>query len=287
MIVPKIPLKAMKAKEVPFHKLEFPLLAQLKYDGVRLITTVRNGIAMFRTYNGSIVPLPRLAERFKHIDDVMLDGEIITQGGKNGTRTTVSGMINSAMHGGSINEDKLELACFDSMPLTEFNNRYCTQRYSFRYGIVTNIAVQTGISIARNSLVRSIEGLIELRDIVYADGYEGLILKPINHTYVFGRSNQWIKIKETKTCDLKCIDWIEGKGKYEGMIGALHCVGTVEGKSIAVSAGSGMTDADRALPFDFYKDKTIELKYNTVIRDSVTGNWSLFLPRFVIVRIDK
>ena len=34
--IPKIEIKAMKAKEVPLEKLKFPYIAQLKYDGVRL-----------------------------------------------------------------------------------------------------------------------------------------------------------------------------------------------------------------------------------------------------------
>lgn len=287
--IPKIDIKAMKAKEVPLEKLVFPMLAQLKYDGVRLITKIVDDMPTFYTYNGSTVPLPKLRDQIinAQLGTIMLDGEIVTQGGKVGTRPMVSGMINSAMHGGTINEDILDYAIFDSMNLRSFEARKCHEDYEYRYYGAMMYANDAGLVIARNQIVKSPKEVQELSEQLYRDGFEGLILKPKHHMYRFSRSPHWVKIKETKTVDLRCVDWTEGTGKYEGMIGALVCHGIVDGKNIKVKAGSGMNDNHRAANPNYYVGKTIELKYNSVIQDQRTGEWSLFLPRFNGVRIDK
>jgi len=287
--LPKVEIKAMKAKEVPLEKLEFPLIAQLKFDGVRLITKIVEDMPKFYTYNGNEVPLPNLSGQLldARLGNVMLDGEIVTQGGRVGTRPMVSGMINSAMHGGRINEGILDYPLFDSMSIEDFIARKCEEDYHFRYVNTFERTITAGLPIARNTLVNSIKEVQELSEQLYADGFEGLILKPKHHMYRFSRSPHWVKIKETKTADLLCTNTTPGTGKYEGMIGALVCCGTVEGKHVIVKAGSGMNDNQRSLTPYVYIDRTIEIKYNSVIQDQRTGRWSLFLPRFNGVRIDK
>ena len=287
--IPKIDLKAMKAKEVPLEKLIFPMLAQLKYDGVRLITKVVDDMPTFYTYNGSTVPLPKLRQQILEakLGTIMLDGEIVTEGGRVGTRPKVSGMINSAMHGGRINEGILDYAVFDSLHLESFEARKCISPYSQRYYETSVYASDAHLTIARNDIVNNSMEVQTLSEQLYRDGFEGLILKPKDHMYRFSRNAAWVKIKETKTADLLCVDTTEGTGKYEGMIGALVCNGVVDGKYIKVKAGSGMNDNQRAARPGYYIGRVIELKYNSIIQDQRTGEWSLFLPRFNGVRIDK
>ncbi len=286
---PKIKIKAMKAKEVPFEKLKFPLIAQLKYDGIRLLTKVVEDMPTFFTYNGSEVPLPKLRAQIlkAKLGSVMLDGEIITQGGRIGTRPKVSGMINSALHGGCINESILDYALFDSMHMDDFNVHKCDNNYDFRYYETAKYAFKAELLIARNTTVKTVEDVQRLSEQLYNDGFEGLILKPHFHMYKFSRSPNWAKIKETKTADLLCTGTTPGTGKYEGMIGALICTGIVEDKHIMVKAGSGMNDHQRALSPSIYIGMIIEIKYNSVIQDQRTGQWSLFIPRFNGIRIDK
>lgn len=292
---PKIEIKAMKAKEVPLAKLQFPMIAQLKFDGVRLITKIRDDIPTFYTYNGSEVPLPKLKRQLfdARLGNIMLDGEIITGGGRAGTRPKVAGMINSALHGNPINEDILNLALFDSMHIKDFEDKCCADDYMHRYRKAHEYAIQAnkagtyGIPLARNMQVGSPKEVEELSEQLFADGFEGLILKPQYHRYVFNRSNKWVKIKEVKTVDLVCTAVTPGTGKYEGMIGALVCYGEVEGKIVNVKVGSGLNDNDRARSPEHYQHKIIEVKYNSIIQDNRTGEWSLFLPRFVAIRFDK
>lgn len=286
--LPKIDIKAMKAKEVPLDKLVFPMIAQLKYDGVRLLTKVVDDMPRFFTYNGSEVPLPKLRAQILRakLGNVMLDGEIVTEGGRVGTRPRVSGMINSAMHGGTINESILDYALFDSMHIDDFEARKCTIDYQERYADTSVLSLSADLVMARNQIIKSPIEVQTLSEQLYIDGFEGLILKPLRHLYRFSRSPLWVKIKETKTADLRCTGTTPGKDKYEGMIGAFMCEGIVDGKNIKVNV-SGMTDAYRAMHPNHFIGKVIEVKYNSTIQDQRTGQWSLFIPRFNGIRIDK
>lgn len=280
------------AKEVKLNTINYPILAQLKYDGVRLIAINRNGIVTFKTRNGKEVYLPMFKEIIESIPAVnyILDGEIVFNTGLQDDRTRISGAINSAIHGGKVNEFQMVLYCFDFMTLHNWEENICLDKYSYRFSILREVINQCNnpiVSLATTNEVYTNDAMLALYESALLLRYEGLVLKDENHLYTFKRSKDWIKIKKTISVDLKCIDIQEGEGKYKGMIGALICEGDIEDKHIIVKVGSGLTDLQRALPYSEFAYRTIEIKYNTIIQDSGTKEWSLFLPRFKQVRIDK
>lgn len=284
------------AKEVPLEKLTFPLFAELKYDGVRIAILYDGKDVVFKTRNGKVIHLPQarqvMLEDFEAngVSGIMLDTEVTLREGGTVNRTSVSGMINSARCGTRIDESQLVFNVFDTLPLAHFYSQLCNLPYHRR-----RQEVEALVSKCSNSPLRLVETL-EVFDVdqvntlfrnTLAKGEEGLILKAPSHLYTFKRSKDWVKLKAIETADLQCVDTIEGTGKYEGMIGALVCEGEVEGKKVRVNVGSGLTDCDRASHVSDYIGHIIEVKYNTIIQDSVSGEWSLFLPRFVTVRFDK
>ena len=93
-------------------------------------------------------------------------------------------------------------------------------------------------------------------------------------------------MKQVKTADLECFDY-EEHSKDETLIGSLRLRGVVGGKDIEVSVGSGLSDMDRHRDPDYFLGRTIEIKYNSLVQDHRTSKWSLFLPRYVMVRTDK
>lgn len=285
--------KVQLAKEVPLGQVDFPCLMQIKYDGVRIVIIKRDtGEVEFYTRNGKRVELPKIAEILNttKLSSFMLDTEVTLFSGTMDDRTTVSGMINSAMHGGTIDEDLIRFNVFDAMTVEEFETTYCHRTYKNRFKQVLFIleTMQSEHLIpALTMLVDTKEQANYVYEALVEQGYEGAILKSEEHLYTFKRSKDWVKLKETKTADLKCIGYEEGEGKYEGAIGALHLAGVVEGKEVLVSVGSGLTDIQRFCNPEHYMNKTIEVKYNTVIQDSATNQWSLFLPRFKWIRFDK
>lgn len=110
-------------------------------------------------------------------------------------------------------------------------------------------------------------------------GYEGIFFKHETHMYLPGkRVNLGIKDKGSRpTADLLCIDVIGGTGKYHGQVGSLE-LRDVSGR--LVSVGSGLSDSDRAKPYDYYIGKTIEIAYEQILITYIQ-------PTFICVREDK
>ena len=83
-----------------------------------------------------------------------------------------------------------------------------------------------------------------LQQIVKAGG-EGLMLHRGDSVYRQGRSDNLLKLKTYEDAEAVVIDHLPGKGKYEGMLGAL-LVTTPEGLRFRI--GTGFSDAERAAP---------------------------------------
>ncbi|MDP5138281.1 DNA ligase [Rheinheimera baltica] len=76
-------------------------------------------------------------------------------------------------------------------------------------------------------------------------GAEGLMLHHQDALYKTGRSHDLLKLKSYQDSEAEVIGYRPGKGKYQGMVGAL-VVKTPEGKTFAI--GSGLTDELRQTP---------------------------------------
>lgn len=98
-------------------------------------------------------------------------------------------------------------------------------------------------------------------------GAEGLMLRRMDTPYRAGRSDDLIKLKLFEDAEAIVIGHIPGKGKYQGMTGAL-LVQTADGLRFRI--GSGLSDADRANPPPI--GSTITYRYN--------GTHPSGLPRF-------
>lgn len=76
-------------------------------------------------------------------------------------------------------------------------------------------------------------------------GAEGLMLHHQDAHYKTGRSADLLKLKTYQDSEAEVIGYRPGKGKYQGMVGAL-VVKTPDGKTFAI--GSGLTDDLRQTP---------------------------------------
>lgn len=281
------------AKEEDIDKLIFPILAQLKYNGARVIALIEDGVVTLKSRGGHEFSYPRLADELKVLQNCMLDGELTIGDSANEDHTKVSGMVNSAIKGTPIKDTRLVYNIFDIMELNEFNMQKCNIPYDTRLKAVAHTAYylkqvksDSMIALARTTEIANKEKLLEIYNGLLVQGYEGLILKYKTGKYTFKKNKTWIKMKAADTADLTCVGYNEGKDKYEGMIGSLRCQGLIDGKIIEVDV-AGLTDAERSKSPQYYLGKVIEVKYNKVIHNSLTGACSLFLPRFIQVRMDK
>jgi DNA ligase-1 len=98
-------------------------------------------------------------------------------------------------------------------------------------------------------------------------GAEGLMLHHQDALYKTGRSSDLLKLKTYQDTEAEVIGYRPGKGKYQGMVGAL-VVKMPDGKTFAI--GSGLTDALRQTPPEI--GSIITYRYNGLTKHG--------LPRF-------
>lgn len=82
-------------------------------------------------------------------------------------------------------------------------------------------------------------------DEVVRGGGEGLMLHLADAAYVTGRSDVLLKLKPSQDTEALVIEHVPGKGKYQGMLGALR-VQAPDGKKFLI--GTGFTDEVRRNP---------------------------------------
>ncbi len=118
--------------------------------------------------------------------------------------------------------------------------------------------------------------------------FEGLVLKKLYGTYKPNSRTEQMKFKSEKYFDVVVMGATPGKGKYEGMIGALK-FGAYDDNGTLVEIGqcSGMTDAERAwwtnrlLTTQLSQD-VIEIKCNDLLSTGTPRH-----PQYIGRRSDK
>lgn len=279
--------KVQLGKEVPINRLRFPLFVEKKWDGIRCILEVTKDGVTFYTRRGRVIKYENLPmewmKSFTNMKPGFYDGELIAGDGTPKTRTIISGKVNSGLTY-PMDFTDVTFMVFDYLTPEEFNSRVSKRALDKRRNDIEHLDGVVKCSDAR--IVWTKEELQQYVSNAFKLGYEGIMAKDMYSYYQFRRDNSWAKFKETKTADLTIIGFTDGKGKYDGMIGALMCKGYVEDKTVHVNV-SGLTDDERIPDKHFKIGDTIEVKYNSVIIDKNTGEASLFLPRFSIKRFDK
>jgi DNA ligase 1 len=121
-----------------------------------------------------------------------------------------------------------------------------------------------------------------------AEGYEGLMIKPIDQGYKCKRSHAWLKIKPFIEVTLKVVALEEGTGKNEGLLGALVVEGDDDGKFFHLNVGSGLTDENREQIWadqDNVIGQLVEIRADAATQSQdADDTWSLRFPRFKTFR---
>jgi len=115
--------------------------------------------------------------------------------------------------------------------------------------------------------VNSTAHLQQVFNNVVQGGGEGLMLHHQNALYQSGRNKHLMKLKPFSDAEATVIAHIEGKGKYQGQLGAIQ-VKTAEG--LVFKIGSGFSDIERKNP----------PKIGSVITFKYSGKTKRGVPRF-------
>ena len=302
-LVPTYPcLLAKGCDEKTIAKMTFPAYSQLKADGMRINAHITNGKVHLCGRSGKTVDilgeldadLLRLRSKVTHKDaNIVFDGELVLveDDGSVMDRKKGNGILNKAIRGKISQKEaaRVRIRVWDVIGARAFKAELDTTPYSERFEIVKAAVADAGPG--RYELIET----IEVADLAEAEahfaemlkrGEEGTLLKSKDHAWEDKRSYGLLKMKAIKDADLEVVDWQEGTGKYEGMLGALICQSS-DGK-VEVSIGSGFSDEQRK---NFTREATVgrivEVIYNERITSRDRESDSLFLPRFIELREDK
>ena len=271
-------------KDVPIN---YPCLGSIKYDGVRVLVKVQDGDATIYTRAGKELAIESLRYSMLVQGDGWYDGELVAGDGKQVSRTSITGSVNKVLKG-SLNDIKGYTFCiFDKISLQEWKAKRCITSFLERSeNLMENFLPTNNTVLVAQKILKSQEEA----DIYYSHlrhaGYEGAILRHCKDPYEWRRTAALIKLKAQTAGILQCVGVLEGKGKYEGMVGALHCKGSINGKCIIVNIGTGLSDVDREQPPEYYLDKDIDIEYNDIVKAEGHEHYSLFLPVFKRVKGD-
>jgi len=260
----------------------FPAVLSTKMDGVRLLAFVdKDHKVVLRTRSGKIALIGNLSSRLSKLDPGVYDGELASLTGKQKDRAQISGQVNRSMHGQNHNVTDGYFYIFDFIKQSDWDRQLSTIPYAFRYQhLQDNVPHDLMFGVLKQETVNSPTDVERHFTSTLEEGYEGVMVRYVEDPYIFGRTKNLIKFKAIKECVLECTGEVEGKGKYQGVVGALVCQGEVESKQVVVNVGTGLSDWDRDQSFNYYIGKDIEVEYNSVTMNKDTGEYSLFLPRY-------
>ncbi|MBU2925032.1 DNA ligase [Colwellia sp. 1_MG-2023] len=215
------------------------------WDGQQLLTRQGNIIhsPTWFTKNWPITPM---------------DGELWL--GRDKFQTTVS----------CVRKIKIDEACWHNVRFMIFDLPKHTGTFTERIKAmktITNTTSSAHLEMIKQFKLSSNQQLDKTLNNIISNQGEGLMLHKDNAYYHVGRTNNIMKLKKDQHAEARVIAYIGGKGKYQGMLGAIT-VQTTTG--ITFNIGSGFSDDERANPPEI--GSTITYKYN--------GKTQAGIPRF-------
>ena len=287
LLVDFAPMSAYNINKVKIEDSNDLYYATMKLDGHRFIVKHdKNGIVAY-SRNGK--PIKNCNEFLKKLNlplGYYFDGEILGNGEFQHSKERF--LYTSTLLGTDeeIIPEKLTYNIFDIIPISEFESGKGKSPYSERRKLLNTIQNNN------YQLIIPVLGVFKLQDEnlnilfekVTNDGNEGLMLNKENGLYQCKRTKDILKLKGQFDVDLRCVDVLEGNGKFQNNTGSL----AVEYKGNIVKVPS-MKDELRS-KFWKHRDsiigKIITVRYCEETQNK-EGQYSLRFPRFIGIREDK
>jgi DNA ligase D-like protein (predicted ligase)/DNA ligase D-like protein (predicted 3'-phosphoesterase) len=274
-------------------------LFEIKWDGVRVIATVGQGVTLRSRHDTDLTrQFPELAELVTLAPPTVLDGEVVVMSaGRPDMQALLSRLQGRGPGAGAapVTYIVFDILCRGGEDLTPLplSERRRILRKVVREG--PHVVISQPVAGRGKDYYRA----------AVAQGLEGIMAKKTDSPYEPGvRSGSWLKIKALKTCDCVIAGYTEGRGGRSPAFGAL-LLGLYEGGTLvpAGKVGTGFSDqvlGDLMKTFALRKTEkpnfpgvsgkvvwlepvlVCEVQYLAVTQDR-----KLRMPRFVRLRIDK
>ncbi len=313
----------------------FPVWIERKYDGIRLVlhkTTDTRGSVLCAAYTRNrhdwleLVPGLPATIRMLPARHLILDGELFgTVLDLDGVRPATVYEVYAALQGGaaqSVRPVQMRFAAFDliyldGQDLTALPLAQRRQRLSLVVAPLANFPLPVPLTLAEGFLAQNKDDVNRLYHHFRAQGYEGIIAKDLNGSYLLGaRDPSWLKRKPEVTLDLVLLGAVlavttkESAGRFgsyvigartadgsfqdAGDVAGLDRVrdaeiqaeilrdGLITGRRIERPSASGVRPG-----FELRPDIVVTVRFEGVVRDIRTGQLSLRDPKLVAIRSDK
>jgi DNA ligase-1 len=270
-------------------KITGDCVVEYKYDGVRAIIIVENSNATIYSRNGKLLTnFPHIEEAFsnKMFDDLVFDGEVMS--------ADFQSLMKQVHRKSGAETSDAYFALFDFIPLDEFKTGSSTlplvKRKELLKGFERSEYFKDCIVVTDYTVLNIEDDADKFKAInntAIEEGYEGIMVKPVNGYYECKRSYGWLKMKPYIEVTLRVTDIEEGTGKNEGSTGALVCEGADEGKFIKVNVGTGLSDANRDDIWnsrDAVLGQLVEVRADAITIGQDSDEYSLRFPRFKCFR---
>lgn len=246
------------------HKLFTNQIIQRKYDGAYIQILVVEGKTRFFTSDHKEFYWEDVANMFKDVrESFLLECEYLggdSKGNLGGRVTSSTATYRANFSKGISNNIYGTIVVFDCIPIE--HEQYRTDlMYIDRLGYLDSIFsiysyYNSVLSIAETLNTRG--SLINLLMSETSKGNEGIMVKNLDSSIREGkRTKEVFKLKVPKYSTLLCTGTIDGKGKYEGMIGSLQLVDD-EGIKVKVSPRG---DVARGKEPSYYIGREVIIKY--------------------------
>ena len=211
-----------------------PYYMSEKYDGVRAI--YKDGV--LKTRADTVIQVPKWFEKAltSCSEDCSIEGELWLGRSK---FDELSGLIRS-QNPLDKRWNKVEFRVFDA---PHIKGDFSVRKQWFETWVTTLEHKQ--IKSAGHQLIQNQKQLDEFYQIKVAQGGEGVMVINGASDYQTGRSNDLIKRKPLMDAEATVVGYTKGKGKYEGLMGAL-IVQDASGREFKI--GTGFTVAQRTQP---------------------------------------
>lgn len=232
-----------------FDKLQYPMIASPKLDGIRCLITEKGVVAR------SLKPIPNdyIRETLKDLP-IGFDGEIITycNAGRMEELNTVQSHVMSRD-----GKPNFKYHVFDSF-------RYPDLDYDARF---PKSCSHPFVEIVPVADVRDYQKLLELEATVLTQGYEGLMLRRPNGRYKFGRSTEkeqiLLKVKRFFDMEATVI------GKIEQMMNFNEAKTNELGRTERSSAKDGLVGKNTLGALECRLDNGVEFSIGTGLHDEL------------------
>ncbi|URQ05077.1 ATP-dependent DNA ligase [Acinetobacter phage AB_SZ6] len=296
--------------EVPESKIDYPLIGQIKYDGVYILIAVSGGTVRAYSRTGKEY-YPELYDTYyflslQDLEDGIYIGELVAP---TITLEELSGLVstNRKVEWETSDIEAMEqsyVMLHDALDFDEFLSGKSVWDYDDRYRDLRRMLRRANLEqyLVSNVTVHSKEDAEAYADGLIKQGHEGAVFKQDLDWVAGHKGYRAMKIVRGLHLDLLCVGVEYGKGKREGQIAKLKF--SYKGNVFSADLGKGWTDEKRyalTKAFEYNKQAVINGLGDSCIvmnppvgkiwevkalQESSTGK-ALRLPKVVRVREDK